>query len=166
MRARPGEIRPTYLGGAQDKTVSSVLRKTVITFLFLSGIGHMTYRSKSLGTSYHLQFESHQNHLYIERYVHSKSALCHSFFTHSTKHLQGTIQVTILTYIYFLRFFLLATLLISRTPMQFLEKREVESKKKRDPCGRREIERVYCPKKKCSKQCYQDRDPTLDRRGW
>ena len=33
------------------------------------------------------------------------------------------------------------------TDSQFLEKREVESKKKRDLCGRREIERVYCPKK-------------------
>ena len=52
---------------------------------------------------------------------------------------------------YFLRLFLLATLLISRTPRQFLEKREVENKKERDPCGGREIKRVYCPKKKCSK---------------
>ena len=29
-----------------------------------------------------------------------------------------------------------------------MEKREVESKKKRDPCGRREIERVYLPQKR------------------
>ena len=76
---------------ARTKTVSSVFRKTDIAFSFLSRIG------QALGTSYHLQFESHQNHLQIERYVHSKSALCHSFFTHSTKHFQGTIQVTILT---------------------------------------------------------------------
>ena len=44
-------------------SVSSVLRKTVITFSFLIGIGHMTYRWKPLGTRYQLLFESPQNHL-------------------------------------------------------------------------------------------------------
>ena len=51
--------RPTYPGGEQDETVPSALRKIVIAFLFLSGIGHMTYRWKALGTIYDLQFESH-----------------------------------------------------------------------------------------------------------
>ena len=46
-------------------------------------------------------------------------------------------------------FHIIATLLNSRTPKQFLEKKDAESKKKRDPCKRREIERVYCPKRKC-----------------
>ena len=48
---------------------------------------------------------------------------------------------------YFLCFILLATLLNSQTLRQFLEKRDLESKMKRDPRGRREVERVYCPKK-------------------
>ena len=86
LRARPGEIRPICPSGA--KTVSSVLPKTVITFWFLSGIGHMTYRWKALETSYHLHFESSQNHLYIERYVHSKFALCPIWrFTSTQPHL-------------------------------------------------------------------------------
>ena len=55
-----GEICPTYPNEAQDETVSSVLRKTVITFSLLSGIGQMTCRWKALEISYHLQFESHQ----------------------------------------------------------------------------------------------------------
>ena len=38
-------------------------------------------------------------------------------------------------------------LLNSRILRQFLDKREVESKKERDPCESREIEKVYFQKK-------------------
>ena len=54
--------------------------------------------------------------------------------------------------IYFFNFILFVILVNSWILLrQFLGKKEVESKKKRDPCKKREIEKVCCARRKCSK---------------
>ena len=79
LRVRSGSL------ALPDRAKTPTFVKTVIIFSFLSKFGHMNYRWKALGTRYHLQFESPQNHLYIERYVHTKSTLCPKWCFPSTQ---------------------------------------------------------------------------------